>query len=122
GGGAGELDLAAGDDRKLGTQLAHVLDDVGAEDDDDVVADVGEQVEEAVALGRVEASGGLVDDDELRPTEQGDGDAEALLHAAGVTTDGVLAGGGEVGLLEQRCDLSPTLLGVDDALEDGEVV
>jgi hypothetical protein len=33
-------------------EIAHVLDDVRREDDDDVLADLGEQVVEAVALLR----------------------------------------------------------------------
>jgi hypothetical protein len=121
-GGAGVEDAAASDDGEAGAQLGDVLDDVGAEDDDHVLADLAEQVEEAVALGRVEAGGGLVDDDEAGAAEQGDGDAEALLHAAGEAADGLLADRGEVGLLEQGGDLGAALAADGDALQDREVL
>ena len=122
GGRAFEEDFAAGDDGHAGAELANVVDDVGGEDDGDVGADGAEEVEEAVALGGVEAGGGLVDDDELGVGEQGLGDAEALLHAAGVGAEGLLAGGPEVGLVEQSVDHLVALGLVGDALHDGEVV
>jgi hypothetical protein len=122
GGRAFEEDFAAGDDGHAGAELADVVDDVGGEDDGDVGADGAEEVEEAVALGGVEAGGGLVDDDELGVGEQGLGDAEALLHAAGVGAEGLLARGPEVGLVEQGVDHLVALGLVGDALHDGEVV
>jgi hypothetical protein len=39
------------------------LDDVGGQDHGHLFADLGQQVEKAVALLRVEAGGGFVDDD-----------------------------------------------------------
>ena len=81
-----------------------------------------EQIEEAIALGRVEAGGRLVDDDELRIGEQRLGDAEALLHAAGVGAEGLLAHVPEIGLLQQGIDHLVALGLVGDAFQDGEVV
>ena len=82
----------------------HVLDDVRGEDDDAVLAELAEQVEEAHALGRIEAGRGLVDDDQLRVAEQRDGDAEALPHAARVAAQLLLAHVPQVGLAQQRLD------------------
>ena len=95
---------------------------MGGEDDGDVAADGGEQVEEAIALGGVEAGGRLVDDDEAGIAEQGLRDAEALLHAAGVGGERFLADVPEIGLLEQRFDHLLALACGGDALHDGEVV
>ena len=85
-------------------EVGHVVDDVGREDHDDVLADLGEQVEEAVALLGVEARGRLVDDDQLRVADQRLRDAEALAHAAREAGERLLAHVPEVGLLQQRLD------------------
>src|SRR5262249_2948723 len=92
------------------------------ENDGDFAANGGEQIEEAVALGRVEAGGGLVNDDEPGIGEEGLGDAEALLHTAGVSGEGLLANVPEVGLLEQGFHHFPALGGGGDYFEDGEVI
>src|SRR5687768_2706266 len=86
-----EDDLAVVDDRHAAAELGDVLDDVRREDDDGVLAEVAEEIEEAHALGGVESGGWLVDDDELRIREEGDGDAEALAHTAGVAAELLLA-------------------------------
>ena len=99
-----EQDLAAVDDRHARAQLAHVLDDVRGEEDDAVLAQLAEQVQEAHALGRVEAGGRFVHDHQLRVAQQRDGDAEALPHAAGVAAELLLAHVPEVGLPEERLD------------------
>src|SRR5687768_17595713 len=91
-----EDDLAVVDDRHPAAELGDVLDDVRRKDDDDVLAEVPEEVEEAHALGGVESRGGLVDDDELRIREEGDGDTEALTHSAGVAAELLLASVPEV--------------------------
>ena len=90
-------------------QLADVLDDVRGEDDHAVLAQLAEQVQEAHALGRVEAGGRLVDDDEPRVAEQRHRDAEALPHAAGEAAELLLAHVPEVGLPQQRLARSPAL-------------
>ena len=87
-----------------GAELAHVIDDVRREDDGDIAADRGQQIEKAVALGRIESGGGLVDDDQPRIGEQRLRDAEALLHAAGVGRQRLLAHVPEIRLLQQRLD------------------
>ena len=53
---------------------------------------------------RVERAGRLVEDDELRPGDQGDGQPEALLHALGEPADPVA---GAVGEADQRQALAP---------------
>ena len=95
---------AVGDDRHARAEVGDVLDDVGRQDDHHVLADLGQQVEEAVALLRVEAGGRLVDDDQLGIADQRLGDAEALAHAAGEAGQRLLAHRPEVGLVEQGLD------------------
>ena len=90
------------------------------EDHDGVLADLAEQVQEAHALGGIEAGGGLVDDDELRIAQQRDRDAEALAHSAGVAAELLSPHLLQVGLAQERFDdrlASPPL---GDALEHGE--
>ena len=85
------------------------------EDDDDVLADLGQQVQEAVALFRIEAGGRLVDDDEPRIAEQRLRDAEALAHAAGERAELALAHVPQVDLLQQRFDHLVALLAAHDS-------
>ncbi|ODV10524.1 MAG: hypothetical protein ABT19_13240 [Rhodanobacter sp. SCN 68-63] len=59
---AGEQHLALGKDRHARTQVGDVLHDVGGEDHHRALADLRQQVEEAVALLRIQPGGGLVDD------------------------------------------------------------
>jgi len=73
-----ELDAPAGEHRHARAEVRHVLDDVSGEDDHHILADLRQQVEEAVALLRVETGGRLVDDDEFGIADQRLGDAEAL--------------------------------------------
>jgi len=82
GGRSLEQHLAGRNNCHTRTQFANVIDNMGREDDGDVSADRGEQIEESVALGGVEAGGRLIDDDQSRIGEQRLRDAEALLHAA----------------------------------------
>ena len=117
-----EQDLAAVDDRHPRAQLAHVLDDVRGEEDDAVLAQLGEQVEEAHALGRVEAGRRLVDDHQLRIAQQRDGDAEALAHAARVAAELLLAHVPQVRLPQQRLDDLLARAALGDALEQREVI
>ena len=77
---------------------------------------------EADALFGIESGGGLVDDDEARIAEESLRNAEALLHAAGVSAERFAAVVVEIGLLEKRADDFFALVGVGDAFEDGEVV
>ena len=119
---AGQQHASLVDDRHVRAQVAHVGDDVRGQDDDDVLADVREQVVEAHALLGVEAGGRLVDDDELRVAEQRLRDAEALAHAAGEAAQRLLAHVVQVGLLQQRRDdVAPRRL-VVEALQAREVV
>ena len=82
-GSAFQQQFARGDDGHAGAELADVVDDVGRENDGAIAAQGGEKIQEAIALGGIEAGGGLVDDNEPGIAEQRLGDAEALLHAAG---------------------------------------
>src|SRR3954468_23126470 len=79
---AGEKDLAAIDDREIAAQLLDVFDDVRRQNDRTPFPDLTEQVQKPHALLGVEPGRRLVDDDQLWISEQRDGDAEALAHAA----------------------------------------
>ena len=115
-------DAAVADNRHGRTEVGHVFNNVSREDHHHVLADLGQQVEEAVALFGVEACGGLIDDDQAGVANQGLGDAETLAHAAGEAGDGLLAHGPQIGLVEQRLDRLLAILRVGDALEHGHVV
>ena len=95
---------------------------MGREDDRDRRADLGQHLVEAMALGRVQSRGRLVDDDDLRVAEQRLRDAEALPHAAGVGRDRALARIVEIGLLQQGVNLLAPQFGGADALEHREVI
>ncbi len=105
-----------------GHSSTHVVHDVRREDDGDVASNGRQQVQKAIALGRVEAGGRLVDDDQARIGEQRLRDAEALLHAAGIRGQRFLAHVPQVGLLQQRVDHRLALAGARDALENREMV
>ena len=72
------------------------------QDDHHVLANLRQQVQEAVALFRVQAGGGLVDNDQLRVAKQCLGDAETLAHATREAGEGFFAHVPEVHLLQQR--------------------
>jgi hypothetical protein len=121
-GGTFKQDFAVSDDGHARAELADVFDDVGGKDDGDIGADRAEEIEKAVALGGIEASGGLVDDDELRIGEQRLGDAEALFHAAGVGAESFLARGPEIGLIEESIDHLVALSLIGDSFHNGEML
>ncbi len=115
-------DAAAGDDRHGGAEVGNVLDDMGGEDHHHVLADLGQEVQEAVSLLRVEACGGLIDDDQPRVAEQGLGDAEALAHAAGEAGERLVADLPEVHLGEEALDHRLAIGGVGEPLQHGQMV
>jgi hypothetical protein len=59
-----EENLPFVDDGHAAAQLRDVVDDVCRQDHDGLLTDLAEEIEEAHALGGIEARGGLVDDDE----------------------------------------------------------
>ena len=73
---------ASGQDRHAGTELADVLHDVRGEHHDHSLADLAEQIMEAVPLFRIEPRRGLIDDDQSRISEERLRDAEPPTHAA----------------------------------------
>ena len=73
-----EAQLAARQHRHARAQIGHVIDDVGGQDHHHVLANARQQVEEAVALFRIEARGGFVDDDQFGLADQRLRNAEAL--------------------------------------------
>ena len=81
----GDFAVVDGDDT-----VANSLDvgkDVGGENDGGAAFKLAEDVEDFLAAGGVEGGSGLIANEELRLAEEGLGDAETLLHAAGKTAD-----------------------------------
>jgi hypothetical protein len=76
----------------------------------------------AHALLRIEPGGGLVNDEELGPSEQGLRDAEALLHAAREGAQAAVAHVEEVGALQQGVHFVAAPLAGGDALECSQVL
>src|SRR6185312_5764226 len=75
-------DLARCDNSHVVTELADVVYDVGREDDDDMLADLAEEIIEAEAFCRVESCRGFVHYNELWVAYERLGYTEALFHAA----------------------------------------
>ena len=120
--GTGEQQAALIDDGHVAAQLLHVLHDVGAQDHHHVLADLREQVVEAVALAGIKTGRGLVHDDELRLTDERLRDAEALLHAAAEAGDPALTVLPQVHLLQEGLHQRLALAVVHHALQQGDVV
>src|SRR5690606_5923480 len=99
-----------------------VLDDVGREDDDDVLADLREQIVEAVALLWIEAVRWLIDDDQSRLPDQRLCDAEALAHATRESRNRQLAYIPEIDLIQQRLDRFLARRALPNAFEHRKVV
>jgi hypothetical protein len=122
GGGVAGDDAAGHQDRHARAQIGDVVDDVRRQDHDAALADLGQQVVEAVALLGVQPGSGFVDDDQLRVPDQCLGDAEALAHAAGESRDRTLAHVPQVHLLQQRLHRLAPLTSGGDPLEHGQVI
>jgi len=103
-------------------KLGDIVEEMRGEDHERPLADLGEQVVEACALGRIETGGRLVDDHQVRLAEQGLGDAEAAAHAAGEARHPAPAHLVEVGPLQQRMHLLAPRSGRTDALQHGQVI
>ncbi len=115
-------DRTFADDRHLSAQRGDVADDVRREQDHDLARQFGEQILEAIALLRIEPGRRLVDHQQFRRADQRLRDAEALAHAARITSESTLLHAGEIHALEQRRDDVLAITGVGDALHAGEVV
>ena len=75
-------DATSHQDGHARAQVADIVDDVSGQDHHDALADLTQQVVEAVALFGVQTCRGFVDDHQPRLPEQCLCDAEALAHAA----------------------------------------
>ena len=117
-----QQDAAAVDDGHARAQLTDVLHDVRGQDDDAVLAQLAEQVEEAHALGRIQAGGGLVHDQQARIAQQRHRHAETLAHAARIAAELALARLPQVRPAQQRLAGVLALAAVHQPLQDGEVV
>ncbi len=117
-----QLEAAGGQDGHARAEVGDILDNMGRQDDHDVLADAGQKVEEAVAFFGVEAGGRFVDDDQLGIAQQGLGDAETLAHAAGEAGQRLVAHVPEIDLVQQAAHHVIAFGAVGQALEHGEVV
>jgi len=77
-----EQDFALVDDRHLRTKLAHVSHDMRRKNHDHVFANRAQQIQKAIAFGRIESCRRFIHDDEFRIAKQRLRDAEPLLHSA----------------------------------------
>src|SRR5262245_37209550 len=109
-------------DRQARADLLYLVEDMGREDDDCVLPDLGQEVEKTGALCGVEAGGWLVDDDDVRVTEQSLRDAEAPAHAARETGYRALSHISKVGEPEQPLDLGAADRFRANALEHCDMV
>ena len=119
---ARQHDGALIDDRHPVTELTHVVDDVRRQYDDDVLADLTQQVEEPPALGRIETRRRLIDDQQSRTPGQCDRDAESLLHPARESADFLAPHVVQIRLLQQRLHQVAPLASHRHALQLGEVI
>ncbi len=110
------------DDRHTLAKIGDVLDDMGRQNHDHVLADFGEQVQEAIALLRVESGGRLIHDHQSRAADQCLGDAEPLAHAAGESAEPAFTHVPQVHLMQQRLDQRLALAACNNALEHGEML
>jgi hypothetical protein len=89
---AGDDELALLEDDGLIAEVVELAEDVrGDEDGDAALAGAGEDVAQVAAAARVEAVGGLVEDEQARAVEQAAGDEQALAHALGQGAGGGVA-------------------------------
>ena len=95
-------DPAAVDDRHVVGQLVGLLQVLGGEEDrGPVVVERPHLLPDRLAADRVEARGRLVEEEHPRFVDQGGGQVEAALHAAGVGADPAVGGFVEADPLEQ---------------------
>src|SRR5271166_1756549 len=91
-------------DGHLCAKVGYVFNDVRGKYDDDLLANLGQQVVEAIAFSGIETSRGLVHDKQLRVADQRLGNAEALSHAARKTGERFLAEIVKIAPLQHGCD------------------
>ena len=89
-----------------------------------LAADGRDQIPEALAGERVDAGGGLVQDQQVRVVDQGAAQAQLLLHAPGELAGGAVAEFQQAGGLQQAINLLPTgrAAKAEEVGEEGEVL
>lgn len=103
-------DLAVVEDGDAVGEFVGLVQVLGGEEDSDSAGDeFADDLPHVVAAAGVEAGGGFVEEDDPRVADQGHGDVEAALHAAGVGGGGLLRGLGEVEALQQLGSHPPPL-------------
>jgi hypothetical protein len=103
--GAGDLELALLDDGDGVAEAVELAQDVAADHDADALAgDLAQDLAQLAAGERVEAVGGLVEQQQLGAVDQGAGDREALAHALAHLGDAGLGLAAEVEDLQELGD------------------
>ena len=108
-------------DGDLGGGCFHVRDDVRREDDDPLAGQLGQQIAKAHPLLRIEPRRRLVHDEQLRIVQQRLGDADPLLHPAGIAPQRTLAHLDQTKYLEQLVNALSGQLAVEP-LDGGQVL
>ena len=91
-------------------ELVGLLQVLRGQEDRDALGDqIADELPHDVAAARVQAGGGLVEEDQPRPSHQGHRDIEAALHAAGVGSRGLPRRLGEVEPIQQSGGAGPPL-------------
>src|SRR5690348_14186219 len=109
------------DNRHRMAQVRDIRNDVGGENDDDVLSDRAQQIVKADPFLRIETRRWFVHDDELGIAEQGLRNTESLLHTARKTAEGLPPVVIQIRLLQQRMYNCAALFGVPDTLQHGKM-
>ena len=105
------------DDRHVAAEALGLLQVVGGQDDGGALlaVDAAHVLPHAAAQLDIDAGGGLVEDQQLRPVHQGPGDHQATLHAAGEHAGAAVA-------LVPEAEIAQQLLGTGQGLPAGHAV
>src|SRR5579872_92376 len=104
------------------TQLSDVLHNVRRQNDYHLLANLSQQIQEAISLLGIQSRGRLVDDYESGVANERLGDAKTLAHAAGEAGDRFVAHLPEIHLTEQAFHGVLTLADGCNALEHSHVL
>ncbi|GAB4007892.1 hypothetical protein GCM10029992_62820 [Glycomyces albus] len=123
--GAGGDDPALVHDHEAVAELLGLVHVVGGQQDRHaLLLELEQALPHQVAGLRVQAGGGLVEEDQVGLVDQGPGDGQAALHAAGEVVDLVVRAARELHELEQFGRAGPGLAPLDAEVPgvDGEVL
>jgi hypothetical protein len=98
-------DAAAAHDRNSVAEIFDLDEQVTGQHDGDALArKPSDQVAHVAHPGRIEAGRGLIEQQQLRFSQQGGGNAQALAHAVRVAPDAITCAVGELNGRQRRVD------------------